>query len=164
MLIHKRKKMSSWKRNNWAKIIFLDIDWVVVAPYEKMKTEYKFHKEKVEILKDILERTWAKIVISSSWKYRLDRLVKQWTEFDIPIFIDTTQHHYWVNRKDRQIEILERIQHNQVKDYVIIDDCNWHEFWFFEKVWRIVKTDAMKWITKKEWEKVINILMNKKNV
>lgn len=45
------------------KIIFLDIDGVInVAPYDK------FCKERMGLLRHIIEQTGAKIVISSSWR------------------------------------------------------------------------------------------------
>ena len=139
--------MSSKKRNVNVPIIFLDIDWVIVSPYNPETTDHKFNPELVEKLKEIIKATDAKIVISSSWKYRMDRLIAEWTKHWLEMFIDTTRHHYGRPHMKREEEISEWIQWNEVNNYIVIDDChrlNLKKFW---KLNKLVYTDTRKWLT-----------------
>jgi len=152
--------MSSWKHNVWAKIVFLDIDWVLVAPYIKWQETHQFNEWCVAWLKEIINKTWAKIVISSSWRYKLDKLIEQWWLHDIEMFIDTTQHHYGDNNLTREAEIITYLNHNNIKKYVIIDDCYMLSLKVFKLNWTLVKTDRKLWIQKEDVTRAIEILTN----
>ena len=156
-----KNSISDKQRNYCSKIIFLDIDWVIVAPYTPWKSEHTFNKEKVELLKEIVKKTWAKIVITSNWKYRLDRLIPQWIENNLDMFIDTTIHHYWNNTMRRQEEILEWVFHNWVENYIVIDDCYWFWLRLFKKRWNLIKTKTHIWLTKEDVINAIELLNSK---
>lgn len=47
------------------KVIFLDFDGVITT----MKSRWNLCKEKMELVKEIVDKTGAKIVISSSWRH-----------------------------------------------------------------------------------------------
>lgn len=47
------------------KVIFLDFDGVITT----MKSRWNLCKEKMELVKEIVDKTDAKIVISSSWRH-----------------------------------------------------------------------------------------------
>lgn len=47
------------------KVIFLDFDGVITT----MKSHWNLCKEKMELVKEIVDKTGAKIVISSSWRH-----------------------------------------------------------------------------------------------
>lgn len=53
------------------KIIFLDVDGILNCSFTKEKIDgYLFVMDsKIELLKEIVERTGAKIVLSSTWRY-----------------------------------------------------------------------------------------------
>ncbi len=68
------------------KIIFLDIDGVLnVIPKEFDKYGGTFHPEFVENLKHIIDKTGAKIVISSSWRSAgLQTIKNMWKDRNLP--------------------------------------------------------------------------------
>lgn len=52
------------------KVIFLDIDGVLIKLYDKVKKTYtEFDADRVEILKRMLDEHDFKIVISSAWRH-----------------------------------------------------------------------------------------------
>lgn len=117
------------------KIIFLDIDGVLnsLDYFESVKGHkgYKeINPEKVKLLKEIVERTGAKIVLSSTWR----DLGRRKYEPDHPLYaylIDTLReygleiidHTPYINQ-DRPKEIkawLDRQKHKDIK-FVSLDD------------------------------------------
>lgn len=127
------------------KIIFLDIDGVlntqnyIIKNHERIlkfykdyeveyKDNFKLHvdrlmldidEEKLNILKDIVEKTNAKIVIISSWKSLgvYDEVAKRLIEMGIPI----------IGKTDDEIDgrghgIYRYLNTHNVIDYVILDD------------------------------------------
>jgi len=118
------------------KVIFLDIDGVLnVIPQGHDDYGGIFHTEFVDNLKYIIDKTKAKIVISSSWKSNgLDVLQKMWEDRKLPgEVIDITPNVVdVVNRGtceyydlvDRGYEIQQWIDDNNPDNYCIIDDDN----------------------------------------
>lgn len=105
------------------KVIFLDIDGVLNVHMQK-HDEYGavFHPQFVENLKTIIDKTGAKIVISSSWRHDgLDRMKAMWKDRNLPgEVIDITPYfnHYSI----RGLEIDKWNQEYKPENYVIIDD------------------------------------------
>lgn len=114
------------------KIIFLDIDGVLnVYPQGRDKYGPKFHSNFVENLKEIINKTNAKIVISSSWKSDgLDILKSMWRYRNLPgEIIDITPDLYFIysEKEDDSYCRGDEIQlwldkHPEIVNYVIIDD------------------------------------------
>ena len=130
------------------KIIFLDIDGVLntTKTYEEThgvrKIYNKLIKEnndldlmiklqlleidynKLIILKEIINKTNAKIVITSSWRLlRIYPLIEDYLiKFGLPI-IGTTK-----KLKNRGEEIADYCNENNVKNYIIIDDEVFEDF------------------------------------
>lgn len=130
------------------KIIFLDIDGVLNAEedYYKYVDGEKVRKrqthcngllgipmKRIRILSRLVERTGAKIILTSSWKrsveaywkngesshgkYLVDRFKK------CGLTVDGTTYHYersWVDRGEGIIEYL--ADHPDVTDWVVLDD------------------------------------------
>ena len=106
------------------KIIFLDIDGVL--NYEKSKS--KVEEEKVKLLKEIVDRTGAELVLSSDWRHWWEKpdedfklLIDKLNEFGLKLISKTkeTAHgyrgaeiHQWLNEWTG--EAVER--------FVILDD------------------------------------------
>lgn len=153
--------MSSWRRNIGAKIIFLDIDGVILAPYKKGESDYKFTPDLVERLKTIIKATDAKIIISSSWRYRMDKLVEQFIEHDIPMFIDTIDHNYTEEKRDRHVDLITYMQRNNMRNYVVIDDCHRLTLPVFKAEGSLIKPDTKVGLTDEHVEQAIDILNNK---
>jgi hypothetical protein len=117
------------------KIIFLDIDGVLnVIPQGRDKYGVIFHSEFIENLKEIIDKTNAKIVISSSWRSDgLDVFKNMWKYRNYPgDVIDITPISYFNENleSDPNIEIirgheikywLNNTKH-EIENYVILDD------------------------------------------
>lgn len=117
------------------KTIFLDIDGVLNVDYEdRDQFGHIFRDEYVQNLKEIIEKTGAKIVISSTWKDKgIERMLDLWKERNLPgEIIDITPDcvdvceatnivYYDQVKRGHEIKLwLER--HPEVTQYVILDD------------------------------------------
>ena len=108
------------------KVIFLDVDGVLNKAFD-VDPMNQIEADKAQFLKQIVDRTGAKIVVSSSWKYHqfmLDILTKELDKFGLEIYDKTPNLN---GLKDRHIEILEWLK-SHFKDpeseckYVVLDD------------------------------------------
>jgi len=105
------------------KIIFLDIDGVLnVIPQGHDKYGAKFHKHFEDNLKHIIEKTGAKIVISSTWRFGgLQEMKDMWKDRNLSgEIIGITP--YTLEYRKRGEEIKEWLDNNPTEKYVIIDD------------------------------------------
>lgn len=117
------------------KTIFLDIDGVLNVDYEdRDQFGHIFRDEYVQNLKEIIEKTGAKIVISSTWKDKgIERMLALWKERQLPgEIIDVTPDcvdvcestnivYYDQVKRGHEIKLwLDR--HPEVTQYVIFDD------------------------------------------
>lgn len=168
------------------KIIFLDIDWVLLpllhaAEYEKlwiqkwckldfMERAHKIIKQEcVAELVRIIEETWAKIVISSSWRhhwaYCRDLLWECWAndvysiwEYVIsktPSNTDggrSTEILSWIDQYHKDCRSWWHITH-----WVAIDD-EWYDMKAIRRLGKLVKTDGHIWLSKENADEIISIL------
>jgi methionine--tRNA ligase beta chain len=117
------------------KTIFLDIDGVLNVDYaDKDQFGHIFRDEYVQNLKEVIEKTGAKIVISSTWKDKgIERMLSLWKERNLPgEIIDVTPDcvdvceatnivYYDQVKRGHEIKLwLDR--HPEVTQYVIFDD------------------------------------------
>jgi len=110
------------------KIIFLDFDGVITT----VKSKWKLDEEKLNLLGQILNKTNAEIVISSSWRsYDLEDTIKFITEksyfvpFPFPFcdkVIGVTKHLTSRYRGEEIDLYMKENLHNQEFNYVILDD------------------------------------------
>lgn len=148
------------------KIIFLDFDGVI-STYEK---GWRFDVEKIELLKEIVDKTDAKIVVTSSWKRGFTEVgnfiksfynkpknkdLKNVTIFDwfVKSIYDITDN----NGSWRGDEIQRWIdKHNEeIESYVILDDdSDFHD----NQLFNFVQTDTYEGITSREVKLCIKIL------
>ncbi len=148
------------------KIIFLDFDGVI-STYEK---RWRFDMKKLYLLKEIVDKTDAKIVVTSSWKRgftEVDNFIKSFynkprnkdlknvTIFDWfanSIYDITDNNGSW-----RGDEIQRWIdKHNEeIESYVILDDdSDFHD----NQLFNFVQTDTYEGITSREVKLCIKIL------
>lgn len=115
---------------NCEKYLFLDIDGVLNhrAWYKNLEDKTypfrEFDPECVKRVNYILEKTNARLVITSSW--RLDSNIKQiFYKVGMPTIFDCTP---FIPGKSRGYEIIKYFEENDIDwknaNYVIIDDCN----------------------------------------
>ena len=122
------------------KVIFLDFDGCVTTE----KTRYKLDPAKLELLKEILDKTGAKLVISSSWrKYTLEATkeylstVSHFVPFPFPfvddiigvterLYIKCKDENYYSVPRGMEIDLWIRKwhKHNEdtIENYIILDD------------------------------------------
>ena len=108
--------------NDMKRIIFLDIDGVLnVYPQGRDKYGSTFHTHFEDNLHELIEKTGAEIVISSTWRYSgLKVMQNMWRDRGLAgKVIDITCR---VPEGVRGDEIEDWLQNNQVDSYVIIDD------------------------------------------
>lgn len=114
------------------KVIFLDVDGVLnfEGCKEKINGVYFVNDNRIKLLKEIVERTNAKLVLSSDWRYWWDEpdesfegLVKKLEENGMELFSKTpiTKHgyrgaeiHQWLNEWNGE----------EIESFVILDDGN----------------------------------------
>jgi len=114
------------------KVIFLDIDGVLnIIPKTHDRFGGTFHEHLVKNLKTIVDKTEAKIVISSTRRHSgLKIMQEMWQERNLPgevidVTIDLGMHQdddgFWQSEK-RGDEIKIWVDKNKPNSYVIIDD------------------------------------------
>jgi hypothetical protein len=172
--------MFNFKNSKMRKIIFLDIDGVL-AIAQKMKA-WGLVESKQLLLKEILDKTNAEIVLSSSWRlatveYTKAYMTEQGFMFSDKIVGVTIRAYHYIDKKDkihlsipRGVEIQQWIDTNihsdngknfQTKElgkdynYVIIDDDN---DMLYTQSKNFIQTDPETGITESEVQKAIQIL------
>lgn len=148
------------------KVIFLDIDGVLNNEKTTITTSTGWdfvEDDKIQILKYILNKTKAKIVLSSTWRWERDNpqrnqdfceLQNKLKEYNIE-FYDYTPT---LLRGRRQDEIFEWLKnHSDIENYIILDDT-------FDEIDKTLpnffKTNFKTGLTKEIAEKAIKFLNN----
>lgn len=137
-------------------LIFLDIDWVIVKYNEN---NYILDDILVSKLKEIIDKTWAKIIISSDRRFDLELLNSEFTKNNLK-YSDTTSLDNelkdftikWMT-KQREEDIIKYITKNNISKYVILDDLNL-------KLDNFYKTNPNIGITNKIKDDIINFLIS----
>lgn len=126
---------------------------------------------KVLRLRDIVERTGAKLVLSSTWRFGADpkafwlerealrELVAEFRRLRCPLWFDTTPY---LPSTKRWQEINAWLILHDVEDFIILDD--WGEEEFRPMMDHLVKCDPRKGLTKERAELAIQMLGEVKNV
>lgn len=111
------------------KVIFLDVDGVLHSAYTDGAT---FDAERMMLLKELVEKTRAKLVLSSSWREfpsMLKQVVKHLKEYGLELYSTTP-----VGCSDRPLEIFDWLnQHAPESNYVVLDDWDMSDY-FKEKM------------------------------
>ena len=110
------------------KVIFLDIDGVLNSDeyFEKINSlnvngiEKEVDVKKIELLKQAIDETGAKVVLSSSWRYTKNAEDLKELLLKYNIYVDSTP---LLGSNKRGLEIMQWVQmHQDVENYVILDD------------------------------------------
>ena len=126
---------------------------------------------KVLRLREIVERTGAQIVLSSSWRLGADpkafylerealrELEKEFRRVRCPLWVDVTPY---LPRAKRWQEVNAwLLLHPEIDEYIILDD--WGEDEFRPMMDHLVKCDARAGLTKERAELAIKMLGEKNN-
>lgn len=164
------------------KIIFLDIDWVLIRFWNteqirKTRAEKwkgwlitSLNEDLVDNLVGIIKQTNAYIVISSSWRYWLmeilrDEFIKNWDRLGFDLWnrviskTPSSLNHWrwneiltWINEYHKTCKDWEHIT-----NYVAIDDDSF-DMKCINRLGKFVHTKTHKWLTKDKTKEVIYIL------
>jgi hypothetical protein len=151
------------------KVIFLDVDGVLnCAKTERGWGKMRFvDTRKMLRVREICDRTGAKVVISSSWregaqddalpvdKMQWQALIAEFDKHRIPVIgMTPIAHDRW---RGDEISMWLKSQEEPVKDFVIVDDiiCDLTRF---VSVGRVVQTVDAWGLTKEKMEECIKIL------
>ena len=157
------------------KVIFLDIDGVLncATTTKRLDVCFEFNfvdTRKVLRLRDIVERTGAKLVLSSTWRFGADpkaffierealrELVAEFRRLRCPLWFDITPY---LPATKRWQEINAWLILHDVEDFIILDD--WGEEEFRPMMDRLVKCDARFGLTKERAELAVKMLGEKSN-
>ena len=153
------------------KIIFVDVDGVLNCEKttKRLKVNYEFFFVdtcKVLRLRDIVERTGAKLVLSSTWRLGADpkafyierealrELVAEFRRVRCPLWFDVTP--YLPHAKRWQEINAWLTLHPEVDEYIILDDLGEDEF--RPMMDHLVKCDSRKGLIKERAELAISLL------
>lgn len=155
------------------KVIFLDFDGVITTP----DSQYTPMREKVELVRRILDATDSVIVLSSSWRPYWDKdciqeeIIRQIrvnpyydpsVEILFPYIVGCTPRVSnsirWYHTNSRGYEIKSYLdEHPEVEQYVIIDDDNICPV-SLDMESRTIYTNHFDGITEEDTDKAIEIL------
>ena len=158
------------------KCVFVDVDGVLNTSKTTRRldccNEFTFvDTRKVLRLRDIVERTGAKLVLSSTWRFGADpkafylerealrELVAEFRRLRCPLWFDTTPY---LPSTKRWQEINAWLILHDVEDFIILDD--WGEDEFRPMMDHLVKCDPRKGLTKERAELAIQMLGETANV
>lgn len=127
------------------KVIFLDVDGVLNSMQDGYSFELETNKH-FELLKQIIDKTNAKLVLSSSWRIGIrpnDTIHTKLKEFGMSIY-DCTPILKGKTRGDEIQAWLD--QHQDVERFIILDD----DIDMGKLMYRLVHTDTMVGLTEEE--------------
>ena len=144
------------------KVIFLDVDGVLNFDgcKEKIGGVYFVNDNRIKLLKEIVETTGAKLVLSSDWRYWWDNpdesfkgLVEKLRENGMELFSKTpiTKHGY---RGAEIYQWLNEWQGEEIESFVILDDGNDMKPYMD----RLVQTSYKHGLTRKDVKRAIKLL------
>lgn len=131
------------------KVVFLDFDGVLNnAEFRNSDSDYYnnfIDESRMPLLKQIIQKTGAVIVLTTTWRTRWDpndpslledtqKINNIFAKYDLEIYSKTD-----VFNENRNYEISLWLCKNDVKNYVILDDVDFH--WSDENRRHFVKTD-----------------------
>jgi hypothetical protein len=156
------------------KVIFLDIDGVINSKaFLENNRPFKIDRENVLLLKELIEKTGAVLVLSSGWKSYFDKNMNPVSEE--AVYLENTLNDYGIKLYDKTPDFstlkirlnkeFSKVKAREIKawlkcrtdieNYIIIDDLLLND----EKIDnRLLRTDNTVGITKSDIEMAIHML------
>lgn len=124
------------------KVIFLDVDGVLNCLYCKVKIDGFFFvmDEKIELLKQLVDRTGAKVVLTSTWRQgwidqkmglntrdatHYEALQDKLLEFNVELLDHTPISPGNIEKRGEEIDLwLKEWDGEQIESFVILDDMS----------------------------------------
>ena len=156
------------------KIIFLDIDGVLnnVRTQEMFEDYIFISDDKILLLKELIDKTGAKVVLSSSWRkgWRFKDTNPRCANEDVRLFnalelklkeygitLISYTGHFW-NRGKEIEDWLNNWNGEKIESFVILDDMDSAEF--APNSDRLVQTDISTGLTEEKVQEAIKLLNN----
>lgn len=148
------------------KIIFLDIDWVMIPAGTIYCKENRVKPECAALLDLILVKTWACIVISSTWRSRMEDVRELFQDYPVIIerIIGRTGFYWW---RSTEISVWLQQYYNlhdtgkgtryTISHWIAIDDDS-ADMDFAKHNRVFVQTDTFQWLNEEQAEVAVSIL------
>lgn len=119
------------------RVIFLDVDGVLNSSETRAKIDglKGVSKKNLRILRHIVARTQAKIVLTSAWNINFDKKLVPTTKAGMYLYHRLWENNLWIYDKvndyggNREQAVAEYVKkHNNLTDWVIIDDTHYGDY------------------------------------
>lgn len=119
------------------RVIFLDVDGVLNSSETRAKIDglKGVSKKNLRILRHIVARTQAKIVLTSAWNINFDEKLVPTTKAGMYLYHRLWENNLWIYDKvndyggNREHAVAEYVKkHNNLTDWVIIDDTHYGDY------------------------------------
>lgn len=119
------------------RVIFLDVDGVLNSSETRAKIDglKGVSKKNLRILRHIVARTQAKIVLTSAWNINFDEKLVPTTKAGMYLYHRLWENNLWIYDKvndyggNRGQAVAEYVKkHNNLTDWVIIDDTHYGDY------------------------------------
>lgn len=119
------------------RVIFLDVDGVLNSAETRAKIDglKGVSKKNLRILRHIVARTQAKIVLTSAWNINFDEKLVPTTKAGMYLYHRLWENNLWIYDKvndyggNREQAVAEYVKkHNNLTDWVIIDDTHYGDY------------------------------------
>lgn len=159
------------------KVIFLDIDWVLIRIWKWLLRKWRhqkrtwwlltdFNEDLVLNLKHLIKETWAKVVISSAWRHDMERTKKSWLEawldWDWVVIWRTPSglwHWRWNEILTYIFDFNENILRSEphIDTWIAIDDDS-ADMKVVNRLWKFIHCRHFDWLTIEKIKEAINLL------
>lgn len=119
------------------RVIFLDVDGVLNSSETRAKIDglKGVSKKNLRILRHIVARTQAKIVLTSAWNINFNEKLVPTTKAGMYLYRRLWENNLWIYDKvndyggNREQAVAEYVKkHNNLTDWVIIDDTHYGDY------------------------------------
>lgn len=118
------------------RVIFLDVDGVLNSSETRAKIDglKGVSKKNLRILRHIVARTQAKIVLTSAWNINFNEKLVPTTKAGMYLYHRLWENNLWIYDKvndyggNREQAVAEYVKKNNLTDWVIIDDTHYGDY------------------------------------
>jgi 5,10-methenyltetrahydromethanopterin hydrogenase len=104
------------------KVLFLDVDSIILKDKFVNKKLCKFDEKQVSQIQKIVEQTDCGIIITSSWVYETKALMKEFVRNNIEILDFVREHPTTIKKMTRGERVMKYVREHGIESFLIIDD------------------------------------------